>query len=352
MSYPVISISGNASERGRQYGVAVSDRIRNTIAFYKEMFRTYGVSWQEAQKRAESFIPYIRDYFSEGLEEMQGIARGAELDFADILAINCRSEILFAFPDGCSCIGTLSAMTKDGHVYLAQNWDWLRAVDNCVVIVKIEQPRYPRMIMCAEAGIIGGKGLNDAGIGVCLNALSVGRGKPGVPLHVIYRKILTQTSISNALGVIASANRAGSGNFALGSSQDFLLNVEFTPDNFDVSAASETKPLLHTNHYLSSIFKAEDTFKHDLPDTFIRLNRLERLTASLTNKLNRETILSILRDHKNEPDSICSHEDPNDPPGKRLCTIYAVVLDLTEKCLWITEGCPCSSEATQVNLSD
>ena len=281
---------------------------------------------------------------------MQGIAEGAELDFDDILAINCRSEILFAAPDGCSCIGALSAQTKDGHVYLAQNWDWLRAVDNSVVIVKIEQPGYPRVIMCAEAGIIGGKGLNESGIGVCLNALSVGRGKPGVPLHVIYRKILCQTSISNALGAVASAQRAGSGNFVIGSSQDFLLNVEFTPENFDVLAADETKLLVHTNHYLSPLFIAENTFKRDLPDTFIRLNRLERLTNSYVGTVDGKNILSILRDHRNKPDSICSHEDPADTPGKRLCTIYAVIMDLTERKLRITEGQPCTSEITEISF--
>ncbi len=351
MTYPVISISGNVFERGVQYGSQVPERIRKTIDFYKAMFQTYGVSWREAQLRAKSFIEYIEEYLPDGLEEMRGIAEGAKLSFDEILTINCRSEILFAFTDGCTCLGVLSSMSKDGHTYLGQNWDWLRRAEEGVVIVKIEEPKAPRQIMCAEAGIIGGKGLNEAGVGVGLNALSVGRGQKGVPLHVMYRSILRQETISNAIGAVASAKRAGAGNFAMGSSEDFLFNVEFTPDNFDVIGADDLTPLAHTNHYLSSIFQAQDTFKRDLPCTFVRLNRLKRLMAKQGKDFDCDILFDILRDHKNYPDSICSHEDPADIPGKQICTIYAVIMDLTEKKLWITDGNPCvSRELTEVGF--
>ncbi len=351
MPYPIICISGNPKERGYQYGKAASERVRKTIDFYKAMFATYGVSWEEAKSRALSFIPFIKEYYAEGLEEMEGISEGAALSFEDILAINCRSEILFAFPDGCSCLGVLASQTKDGHTYLGQNWDWLRAAEEGVVILKVEEPNAPRQIICAEAGIIGGKGINEAGIAVCLNALSVGRGKKGVPLHVMYRMILRQTSISNAIGVIAQAKRAGAGNFALGSKEDFLVNVEYTCDNFDVIAADEERPLAHTNHYLSPIFVADDTFKRDLPCTFVRLNRLKRLLKAQGGDFDKEKLFEILSDHKNHPDSICSHEDPADPAGKQICTIYAVIMDLTAKKLWITDGNPCKSAArTEVSF--
>lgn len=50
----------------------------------------------------------------------EGIATGAGVDLADILAINVRTEITFGlFSDGCTA---LSWLTDDAS-FLAQNWD-------------------------------------------------------------------------------------------------------------------------------------------------------------------------------------------------------------------------------------
>ena len=345
MQYPVISISGAPFERGKQYGEAASDRIHKAITFYEKRFASRGVSWEDAKKRGKTFIPYIEGYLPEVLEEMRGIAEGANLSFEDILTLNCRSEILFATPDGCTCLGVPAAATTDGHVYLGQNWDNIRPVEDVIVVVKIEQPGAPRQVMCTEAGLIGGKGMNDAGLAVVLNGLSVGKGKAGVPLHVMFRAVLQQQTISNAIGVVASAKRAGSGNFFLGSAADFLMAVEFTPDNFDVIANDDETPLAHTNHYLSPIFRAEDKFKGELPCTFVRLNRIKRLIKAQGTGFNKDVIFNIFRDHSNYPDSICSHEDPVDPPITCHSTVYSVLMDLTAKKLWITDSNPCLTDA-------
>ena len=197
--------------------------------------------------------------------------------------------------------------------------------------------------------MIGGKGLNAHGIGVCLNALSVGHGTIGVPLHIMYRKILGQDTISNALDQIAKPQRAGSGCFVLGSASGFLMSVEFTPENFDVLMPI-SEPLCHTNHYLSPILRGADTFKRDLTDTFVRLNRLQRLCRAFNSRYTVEKVFEYLSDHANFPDSVCSHEDLADPEGKRLCTVYAMAMDLNEKSLWITSDNPCCSDRQKISL--
>lgn len=58
----------------------------------------------------------------------------------------------------------------------------------------------------------------------------------------------------------------------------------------------------------------------------------------------------MLSDHANHPDSVCSHEDPADPPSKRLCTVYAIVMDLTERVLWVTDGSPCSGRKAELRF--
>ena len=341
--YQLIQLAGTATERGIAYGTQAKAQIDHTLSFYRSMFQTYGVTWDRAKAVAQDFVPIIEDYYAEGLEEMQGIACGAGVGFEDILALNCRSEILFALPDGCSCVGVLPERTSNGHTLLGQTWDWLAPARDSTVILEVSQAGFPKILMVAEAGIIGGKGLNDCGIGVCLNATSVGHGGIGVPLHIMYRQVLNSDIISNALDKVAQPKRAGSGTFNIGSSDGFLMSVEFTPDNFDVLMSTDT-PLIHTNHYLSPLFRGQDIFKRDLTDTFVRLNRLKRLSATQQVPYTTDTLFSFFADHANYPDSVCSHEDPKDAPGKALSTVYAIAMDLNEHRLLITDGSPCEGK--------
>ena len=232
---------------------------------------------------------------------------------------------------------------------MGQTWDWLQAADQHTVIVRMTPENGPAILMVTEAGMVGGKGMNSLGLGVCLNATSIGRGATGVPLHVIYRMILNSDTVSNALDKVAHSQRAGSGTLNIGSGSGFLMSVEFTPDNFDV-LMPEHDVLIHTNHYLSDLFRAQDTFKRDLTDTFVRLNRLQRLDRAKNSAYEMKDLLAFFSDHANYPDSVCSHEDPEDPPGKRLCSVYAVVMDLTERVLWVTDGSPCSGKFIELGF--
>lgn len=111
-----IHASGTPEARGRRYGALARERILKNLAFYADMFeKGWGVSWSKAAKLAESFVPHIEQHFPEGLLEMRGIAEGAGVAFEDILTLNCRSEILFAQPDGCSVFGVLPERSENGH---------------------------------------------------------------------------------------------------------------------------------------------------------------------------------------------------------------------------------------------
>lgn len=337
-AHPFITLKGTAGERGLAYGKAAADRIHGSLAFYQKMFLDGShVTWDQAKSASLKFMDCIKGYYKEGLEEMEGVAQGAGVKFEDILALNCRSEILFAKPDACTCTGFMPYMTKNGHTLLGQTWDWLIKARENTVIVRLEQPGLPSILFVTEAGIIGGKGVNSKGIGVCLNATSVGYGRVGVPLHLMYRQILNQTSISNALQMVTTAKRAGCGTFNIGSSEGFLLSVEYTPDNFDVIMA-EDKPLVHTNHFISSLFRKDDKLKISLPDSFIRYNRVRQLTLDRNRKYDEQDLYTILTDHKKYPDSICHHEDPMDAPSGRFCSVYTMGMDLDEKTLWLSDG--------------
>lgn len=341
-----IILQGAPKERGLQYGKAAADKIKVSVEMYKALFKAYAnLSWDECKKRAEAFVPFIEGYFPAAIEEMRGIAEGAGLEFGDILALNCRSEMMFssATTEGCSVLGVTSEMTDDGKPYIAQTWDWILPARDISLVLEIRQAPLPTILTVVEAGMVGGKGLNSAGIGVALNALSSTKGTVGLPLHILYRGILNAWKLTDAIEAVTYYKRAGAGNFTIGADSDQALFIEYVPDMYDLIYA-EDGFVAHTNHYLSPMLAPRDLMRNLSSDTFTRLGQLRKLVKKNRGKLNRAKIIEIFSDHLNYPDSICSHPDPKDEEIMRVCTVYAMVLDLKERTLWLSNGNPCETE--------
>ena len=192
-----IRISGQAHERGVAYGSFAKERILKVIDEYKVLFdKEAHLPWKDAVRMAKRYEPAIRAYRPDLIDEMKGIAEGAGVPFDVILTLNCRSEVMFAKSeapaDECSVIGVPQEASGNGKTYLAQNWDWWSIGAGTTVILEVYERPYPKALIVTEAGLVGGKGLNAAGVGVSLNAMSVKKGQIGVPLHVILRNAVQQ----------------------------------------------------------------------------------------------------------------------------------------------------------------
>jgi isopenicillin-N N-acyltransferase-like protein len=81
------------------------------------------------------------------------------------------------------------------------------------------------------------------------------------------------------------------------------------------------------------------------PDTYPRLARVRRLLEERWGSLDTAGAREILRDHAGAPDAICRHlDDVVDSEGKRLHSVFSLVMDLERRTLEVTNGPPCSSE--------
>ncbi|MDR1518874.1 MAG: C45 family peptidase [Planctomycetota bacterium] len=350
-NFPFIRIAGDPSARGRQYGEGAADRIGASLLLYRKLFSAYAsMTWEQAIKKAKGFEPFIGQYLPDAIGEMRGIAEGSGFTYEDILALNCRSELMFAPPDGCTSAIVPPEAAADKKTYIAQTWDWLRPAQDACVVVELHQRPLPSLIMACEAGLIGGKGVNAAGIGCGMNALGIGWGKLGTPLHLIYRGIMNSVKISDSIEAVSKTERAGCANFIIGSAEGMALNLEFTPENFDVSFA-EHAPLAHGNHFLSPILAPEDKLKAQFPCSFPRYHRAKMLLEERRGRLTRESLFEIMADHVNYPDSVCSHEDERDAEWSRYCTIFGFLADLAEREIWIAPGNPCESEWRSYRLA-
>jgi isopenicillin-N N-acyltransferase like protein len=91
---------------GFQHGRLARDAILRGISFYTWKFEESAkMSWPKVQQLALEFQPIMQRKWPAYLEEMTGIAEGANLDVASIIALNVRTEIAFGlFSDGCTAL--------------------------------------------------------------------------------------------------------------------------------------------------------------------------------------------------------------------------------------------------------
>src|SRR5579875_3082208 len=198
--FPLVRVAGTAAQRGRQYGEQARDRVRRSVSLYRDVFAHYA-GWDWARVRAEA-----------GRFEA-GIAEGAGLDLLDILAVNVRTEVMFAararqatgrqLPAECSAFAVAPAPGRPGPALLGQNWDWLPQCARTVVVLDAAQDDGPGYVTVVEAGLLAKAGMNSSGLGLAANALvtAADAGVPGLPFHVLLRAILDCENVSDALTV-------------------------------------------------------------------------------------------------------------------------------------------------------
>ncbi len=61
--------------------------------------------------------------------------------------------------------------------------------------------------------------------------------------------------------------------------------------------------------------------------------------------------MEILRDHVEYPSGICRHEDVNQPEGKRMGTVFSMIVNLTQGNIYYCKGNPCEMDYKIYTLS-
>ena len=189
---PRVRVEGTSYQRGLQYGAQARDRVHLSVQAYQRVFAHYaGWDWPEVRRVATGFEAPIAAFRPGYLEELRGIADGAGLDLPDVLAINVRTEVMYAAearhaprapqpPAECSAFAVAPAPGQTQPVLIGQNWDWLLHAAQTLVILEVKNDDGPDFVTVVEAGLLAKTGLNAAGLGLVTNAL-VPRRTPAYP---------------------------------------------------------------------------------------------------------------------------------------------------------------------------
>jgi isopenicillin-N N-acyltransferase-like protein len=356
---PLISVSGDPGARGVKLGTQAKEMITRNVEYYMHLWKTYlNLDRDSVIRESAKFSSVIQEYDRDLLDEMKGIADGSQVLFEEIIALNCRYELVWgrlgdtrksahtasvSVPE-CTSIGATAEATKNGHTFVAGNWDYKPKVrENCIILEEIQEPTKPNIVIHTEAGIIGQKGMNSEGIGVVANALMCDQDKyeAKTPFFLTLRGALNQRTLDRALLAVTSTDRAVSGNLMIGQEGGDIVDLECSPEDVQFLFAKDGV-LSHANNFTSSTHLV-DKSKYVWPDSFIRTERAERLLRKRVGDIEVETMEETLKDHFSYPNSICGHPDPHYPVDFQTESLTSTVMDLESRVIHMTDGQPCSN---------
>ncbi|MFM0290832.1 C45 family autoproteolytic acyltransferase/hydolase [Paraburkholderia megapolitana] len=342
--FPLVSVTGGAFERGRQYGKQAAGRIRKSADMYGRTLENLGYSAASRDKLILSFARSIGEFGAHYLDEMHGIAEGSGVPFADIVMINARTEVLAKARaekvpgvdeeggDGCTGALILPERSTTGRLIHGQNWDWRADCVETGVVLRVHNDDGPDFLTFVEAGGLARSGLNSAGVSITANYLESSRDfeNLGVPLSLLRRSALEQSVFANALKIVATTPKSCSNNVMLGMAEGFGIDLECAPDEHFPIYPGDDQLIVHANHWVSPVARSKlvDTGCENSPDSHYRDWRVRKL-LNQSELIGRQELKQALFDSFGTPFAVC--RPPR--PGTRHSTTATVAMVVMEPAL-------------------
>jgi isopenicillin-N N-acyltransferase-like protein len=340
---PLVEVSGPPLERGRQYGEQAKARIERGIEHYSAQLEASKLGWDDIRQITERFEPRIAAFDANYPLEMRGIAEGAGVDYAAVVLLNARTELLKLAqrrrrgepmpdedPDGCTGVVAMPAATASGRLIHAQNWDWKAECAETTVILRIHRDDGPDILTFTEAGVLARFGLNTAGVAITGNYLECERDyrQLGVPLALIRRKALEQQRLGLALHAAYATPKSASNNIIISHAGGIALNFECVPDE-TFQLLPEGGLIVHANHFQSQValVKLLDRGIANMPDSLYRDIRVRELLAPHVGHITPEIVKTALFDDFETPWSVCRPPRPSFSGNNQSATVAMIVME-------------------------
>lgn len=338
---PLIEVSGAPRERGRQYGEQAAPWIRRGIAHYTQQLEKSKLSWKELEKIVATFEPTIAAFDPHYIDEMRGIAEGAGVEYAAIVMLNARTEVLKLAermrqqqpvpldPDGCTGVMALPEATASGRVIHAQNWDWKAECAESSIVLKVRRDDGPDFLTFTEAGALARSGMNAAGISITANYLECERDyrQLGVPLALIRRKVLEQRRLAFAMQAVYVTAKSAANNIMVAHAGGIGIDFECAPDE-TFQVLPQQGVIVHANHWQSPVAlgKLRELGIQKMPDSLYRDERVRQLVMPHVGQITVDTIKRALFDDFETPWSVCRPPRPNSS-NNLSATVAMIVME-------------------------
>ncbi|HEU4417550.1 MAG TPA: C45 family peptidase [Planctomycetota bacterium] len=252
----VLELCSTPYERGVQHGKTLRAEIAQMLERWdRELQREHHLALPVFVERflaATSYDAATRRWLPEMLDEVRGIAAGAEQPYATMFAWQLIDEVWAQVPsilrEKCTAVGV--DRSGDQPTIVAQNLDVPRWYHDfqCVLRVRDESRGLQQLIVTIP-GIVALAGMSSARVGVAVNTLLQLRPcRDGLPVAFVIRGLLAQPDHAAALAFLQRVAHASGQNYTVGGPE--------TAPGFECSAGKvaryvpypEARFTWHTNH--------------------------------------------------------------------------------------------------------
>jgi isopenicillin-N N-acyltransferase-like protein len=344
---PMVRVKGTHLQMGQQIGESCREQvlrsIENAHTLLDNAYEELQLTWDGATIQARKYIPFAQERYPKYVEEMQGIAEGANVSFDEISVVNAMEAVTMdaLHLTKCTSIAVNQQLTADEHVLLGHNEDWLPEDEPDVFLVHATPVDEPPFLAMTYGGLLPNIGINAAGIAQACDSVYPNDSRIGIPRVIVSRAVLGAQNPGDAIRSMLIPHRAAGYNHLLAHESGELYNVEVSAKRFAI-LYGENGSILHTNFYLDPQMQAIEEDSDELIHTRVRHYRAQRLLNSTQNH-SVNTLETILRDHINFPNSICNHAEFDLDPLDREKTVNSMVIDLTTRAMHIAWGNPCAN---------
>jgi isopenicillin-N N-acyltransferase-like protein len=345
----VLYLSGTPYEQGKQLGRGAPELVRENVRRASRLRDQTAAGRDQADYHAitranERFVGHA---FPELLDELSGIAEGANVDYAELLSLNLNGHIAYVYSAQLACTQVLATgvATIDGKTYAGKTRD----LSHGPLLQVLLHRQYPDGSYLNEIQTAGRMtipdGVNQWGVSLSCS----GQWSPRVVvdlaradsawLHLNLQPILRAArSADDAVRMIQNQPRA-SGMNVLVADGTRAVACEVTHTTVRTFEA-EDGLLVRTNHFLASELQhLAPSFKENR-SSFDRFDRASAMLRQRHGRIALADILTILSDHSEAPvDSICRHGDGD----LESLTCAATIACPEAGTLWATLGPPCES---------
>jgi isopenicillin-N N-acyltransferase-like protein len=314
--------------RGRAAGAALGEEIEHAL----QSFLALAVSERELSADAvmrlgEAALTRVDRWQPRMVEELEGIAEGADVAPELIAALNARAEIVPG--RGGSLVARLDG--AEGP-WLAQNWDDAPSAVERLIVWTVELPGDARLVTLTEAGILATIGVNSRGLAVGLTVMEHRRddGPMGMPVHVVLRALLEScATLEDAEALISDTQASSSNAIAVVDAAGGGAIFELAPSGI-ARIDPRTSRLAHTDNFVDPGLGDGEAREESLDGSRTRLEQLE-----VGRPQTLEDAQQLLRDHAGTPEALCRH-------GARLRTVASVTAEPAAGILEVAAGPGCT----------
>jgi len=335
----VLHVKGSPYEMGYQNGFLLKDSIQSQIQYRIQEIIDMGYSYEYLVNCAQTMAPHIPQEY---VQEMQGLADGASMNYTDVLLEHIAGDIIFYGPGwtGCSGFAVFGNATMDGHLYYGRSVDGVFSLPpEPEGLITVYEPENGNAFV--NVGFIGLitvlTGMNKEGITVGTKASSSSdKTLDGMRFGFMLRQVLQYSNnLTEAIDIICQTDRTVGWNIVLGDGKNLNTCVTETSANYCKvfwagDPAEDIEPhysipnaVRRTNHYVDSELAATQRSPYDprvgWESSWDRYEKLSQLILDNYGNIDAEMSIEFLQT----------------PPVADPFNHQSVVLDSTNLELWV-----------------